>query len=90
MLIVVIEMEVVNIRDKMKEQRKLCNLTQKAIAGKLGIGQDLYSRYESGKLNIPSTLIPEICYYLNITPNELFEYERYKKLYHSTDEKTEE
>lgn len=75
-------MESINFRDKMKEQRKMKGMTQVKLAEKLGIGQDLYSRYENGKLNFPVSLIPEVCYYLELTPNELFEYERYIKLYH--------
>lgn len=73
-------MEVVNVNEKMREQRKMLNLTQVELAGKLGIRQDLYSRYENGRLNIPSALIPEICYHLSCTPNDLYEYDRYLKL----------
>ncbi|MEG0994823.1 MAG: helix-turn-helix transcriptional regulator [Bacilli bacterium] len=73
-------MEVVNVNEKMKEQRKILNFTQVNLAEKLGIRQDLYSRYENGRLNIPSALIPEICYHLSCTPDELYEYDRYLKL----------
>ena len=34
-----------DFHEKIKEQRKVMNLTQKEIATSLGIGQDLYSRY---------------------------------------------
>ena len=76
-------MECINFREKMKEQRKLKGITQTKLAEKLGIGQDLYSRYENGKLNFPITLVPEVCYHLELTPTELFEYDRYVRLYHS-------
>jgi transcriptional regulator with XRE-family HTH domain len=76
-----------DFHEKIKEQRKVMNLTQKEIASSLGIGQDLYSRYENGKLSFPSTLIPELCYFLEMTPNELFEYERYVKIYHDNNSK---
>ena len=76
-----------DFHEKIKEQRKVMNLTQKEIASSLGIGQDLYSRYENGKLSFQSTLIPELCYFLEMTPNELFEYERYVKIYHTNDSK---
>ncbi len=76
-------MESINFRDKMKEQRKLKGVTQAELAENLGIGQDLYSRYENGKLNFPVVLIPEVCFFLDLTPNELFEYDRYVRLYHA-------
>ena len=66
------------------------NYTQKEVATHLGISQDLYSRYENGKLNFPTVLIPELCYFLNMTPNELFEYERYLKNYHLNHNKKKE
>ena len=72
-----------DFHEKIKEQRRVKNITQKEIATHLGISQDLYSRYENGKLNFPSVLIPELCHFLGMTPNDLFEYERYLKIYHS-------
>ena len=80
-------MENINFRDKMKEQRKIKGMTQVKLAEQLGIGQDLYSRYENGKLNFPVSLVPEVCYFLGMTPNDLFEYDRYLRLYHSTKDK---
>ncbi len=72
-----------DFREKMREQRKMLNLTQKEVANHLGVGQDLYSRYENGKLNFPAVFIPELCYILKMTPNDLFEYDRYIKIFHS-------
>ena len=72
-----------DFHEKIKELRRVKNITQKEIATHLGISQDLYSRYENGKLNFPSVLIPELCYFLDMTPNDLFEYERYLKIHHS-------
>lgn len=72
-----------DFHDKMKEQRKVLGFTQKEVASHLGVGQDLYSRYENGKLNFPSMLIPELCYFLEMTPNDLFEYDRYLKNCHN-------
>ena len=72
-----------DFHEKIKEQRRVKNITQKEIATHLGISQDLYSRYENGKLNFPSVLIPELCYFLDMTPYDLFEYERYLKIHHS-------
>ncbi len=71
-----------DFHEKMREQRKMLNLTQKEVASYLGVGQDLYSRYENGKLSFPSVYIPELCYFLKMTPNDLFEYERYIKIFH--------
>ena len=72
-----------DFHEKIKEQRKVKNITQVEIAAHLGIGQDLYSRYENGKLSFPSVLIPDLCYFLGMTPYYLFEYDRYLKIYHS-------
>ena len=77
----------IDFHDKMKEQRKMLNLTQKEVAEHLGVGQDLYSRYENGKLNFPAVFIPELCYFLKMTPNDLFEYERYIKNNHPNKKK---
>ena len=41
-----------DFHEKIKEQRKVKNITQVEIAAHLGIGQDLYSRYENGKIKI--------------------------------------
>lgn len=71
-----------DFHEKMKEQRKMLNLTQREVASHLGVGQDLYSRYENGKLNFPSIFIPELCYFLKMTPNDLFEFGRYVKVFH--------
>ncbi len=72
-----------DFHEKMKEQRKMLNLTQKEVATHLGVGQDLYSRYENGKLSFPAIFIPELCYFLKMTPNDLFEFDRYVKVFHS-------
>lgn len=79
-----------DFHEKIKEQRKVKNITQVEIAAHLGIGQDLYSRYENGKLSFPSVLIPELCYFLGMTPNDLFEYDRYLKIYHSKEKTNRE
>ena len=68
---------------RIRDLREDHDLTQSQVAKILGCTQQTYSRYENGKLNFPSVLIPELCYFLGMTPNDLFEYERYLKIYHS-------
>ena len=43
------------------------NITQKELAGHLGIKQQQYARYEKGINIMPITYLPKICEYLNVS-----------------------
>ncbi|MBR2338378.1 MAG: helix-turn-helix transcriptional regulator [Clostridia bacterium] len=43
------------------------NITQKEIAGYLGIKQQQYARYEKGINVMPVTYLPKICEYLEVS-----------------------
>ena len=57
---------------KIKAKRKALNLTQLALAEKVGLTESSISRYESGKIaTMPTSTINRICQVLNIKPSEL-------------------
>ena len=43
------------------------NITQKELAGHLGIKQQQYARYEKGINIMPITYLPKICEYLDVS-----------------------
>jgi len=58
------------------ENRKNKNLTQEALAEKLGVSKNAVSKWERG-LNLPdASIMPELCKILSITLNELFSGEK--------------
>lgn len=58
-----------------KEARKYKGLTQKEVAKSFLMTQQQYSRFETGKFELNYDQIYKICKLLDITPNELFEFE---------------
>ena len=63
------------IGENLKQARKSKNLTQKQVAEILRMTQQQYSRFENGVFELNYTQIIELCRLLDITPNELFDYE---------------
>lgn len=63
------------IGENLKQARKSKNLTQKQVAEILRMTQQQYSRFENGVYELNYTQIIELCSLLDITPNELFDYE---------------
>lgn len=57
---------------RIQETRKDKDIGQKEIAERLGITQQQYSLYESGKRKFPAELIPEICLYLQTSADYIF------------------
>jgi len=53
--------------EKIQRVRDLKNITQKELAGFLGIKQQQYARYEKGVNIMPVTYLPEICKYLDVS-----------------------
>ena len=67
-------MEVAKIvGNNLKEARKIKGLTQKQVADVFHMTQQQYSRFENGVFELSYKQIVDLCDYLNITPNELFE-----------------
>ena len=55
-----------NIGNRIKELRKLSDISTKEFAEKLNIEEDVYKEYESGKLDIPASYLNEIAHILNV------------------------
>ena len=63
------------IGEKIKLARKAKGLTQKQVALKFRMTQQQYSRFENGIFELNYQQIYDICVLLNVTPNELFEFD---------------
>ena len=60
------------IGKKLKARRKALNLTQSALAEKVGLTESSISRYEAGRIStMPTSTIKRICEVLHIEPSEL-------------------
>ena len=60
------------IGKKIKQKRKALNLTQSALAEKVGLTESSISRYEAGKIaTMPTSTVNRICDVLRIAPAEL-------------------
>lgn len=57
----------------LKQARKDKKFTQEKMGKILNMKQTIYSRYETGKLEMNYALIEKVCIILEITPNDLFE-----------------
>ena len=62
------------VGNNIKEARKVKGLTQKDMAIKLHMTQQQYSRFENGIFELNYQQILDICNILDITPNEIFDY----------------
>lgn len=58
-----------------KQARKDKGLTQREMASKFRMTQQQYSRFENGIFELNYNQIILICKYLDITPNDLFDFE---------------
>ena len=63
------------IGNNIKNARKLKGLTQSEVAKVFRMTQQQYSRFENGIFELNYTQIIEICKLLDISPNELFNFE---------------
>jgi transcriptional regulator with XRE-family HTH domain len=60
------------IGKKLKARRKALNLTQSALAEKVGLTESSISRYEAGRIStMPTSTVKRICEVLHIEPSEL-------------------
>ena len=70
------KMEVAKIvGNHIKEARKFKGLTQKEVADIFHMTQQQYSRFENGVFELNYQQIIDICKLLDITPNEIFDFE---------------
>ena len=62
----------IEIGKKLKARRKALNLTQSALAEKVGLTESSISRYEAGRIStMPTSTVKRICEVLHIEPSEL-------------------
>ena len=61
------------VGNNLKYARKAKGLTQKQVADKFFMTQQQYSRFETGKFELNYQQIADLCSFLDITPNDLFE-----------------
>lgn len=66
------------IGDKIKELRKINDITQQELAKKLGISFQALSNYENNRRNPSVEQIKLICIFFNISADELLEIETEK------------
>ena len=63
------------VGNNIKEARKLKGLTQSQVAQVFRMTQQQYSRFENGVFELNYNQLIALCKYLDITPNELFDFE---------------
>ena len=63
------------VGENLKIARKAKNITQAQIAAELHKYQSDYSEYETGRIQLDYDKIVYLCKRLDITPNELFDFE---------------
>ena len=63
------------IGNNIKNARKLKGLTQAQVAKVFNMVQQQYSRFENGVFELNYKQIIDICKLLDISPNELFNFE---------------
>lgn len=52
--------------------RKEKNLSQEVIANKLNVANSTYCQYETGKRNIPTSIVEKICEILDVKQEDIF------------------
>lgn len=73
------------ISGKLKDLRDAHHKTQADVAEACGITQSLYSKIESGKLKVPSDILPKLASFYGVSIDELFGYKAGKKFVDNTD-----
>ena len=63
------------VGNNIKEARKLKGLTQSDVAKVFRMTQQQYSRFENGVFELNYEQIVNICKLLDITPNEIFDFD---------------
>lgn len=60
-----------NLNELIRETRKDKDIGQKEMAALLGITQQQYSLYETGKRKFPAEMLKKICSYLGVSADYL-------------------
>ena len=63
------------VGNNLKAARAAKGYTQKEVAAKMFMTQQQYSRFENGVYELNYAQIKNLCELLDITPNELFDFE---------------
>ena len=63
------------VGNNIKEARKIKGLTQTQVAQIFHMTQQQYSRFENGVFELNYEQIVNICKLLDITPNEIFDFD---------------
>ena len=63
------------VGNNIKEARKLKGLTQSQVAQVFRMTQQQYSRFENGVFELNYEQIVKICEILDMTPNEIFDFD---------------
>ena len=63
------------VGNNLKAARAAKGYTQKEVAAKIFMTQQQYSRFENGVYELNYAQIKNLCELLDITPNELFDFE---------------
>ena len=63
------------VGNNIKDARKLKGLTQSQVAQIFRMTQQQYSRFENGVFELNYEQIVKICEILDITPNEIFDFD---------------
>ena len=63
------------VGENIKSARKAKGLTQSTVAQVFHMTQQQYSRFENGIYELNYNQICDLCKLLDVTPNELFEFE---------------
>lgn len=67
--------------EKLKNLREDCDLTQQVLANYLGCSQTTYSRYETGKIDVPIDILKKLAIYYNVSIDYMAELTNEKKPY---------
>jgi len=76
----------VKLGKRIKELRKKRGYSQEQLAEKLGIAQNTLSKIETGENFLTADTLENLARVLNVTPNELFEFEHHNSQKNLTDE----
>ena len=63
----------IKIGKKLRTARKSAHLTQQNVSDHLGVERSVYTRYETGEIEIPLTTFAVICRVIGADPTQILE-----------------